>query len=262
MGDPIDLYIIRPTGVVKPPVILYLYSYPSETDRFRDNDYCKRLVSGGYAAVGSVSALTGHRYHDRPMREWFVSEMPEALTKSVHDVQMVLQYLEKRGDVDMTRIGMFGAGSGATISILSSTVDSRIRAVDAIQPWGDWPDWLAKSSLIPEGERKDYLKPAFLANVAPFDPIKLAGDLKAKAIRVQFVLDDNVTPSSAARTMKAALPQTTEVLEFQTKQQQYELLRGGKTFSWLKDELRPTEVPEPNARALAGDPQNVTQRTH
>src|SRR5579864_9320646 len=31
-GDPIDLYVIKPKGVTKPPTILYLYSYPSETD--------------------------------------------------------------------------------------------------------------------------------------------------------------------------------------------------------------------------------------
>jgi hypothetical protein len=37
-GDPIYLYIIKPHGVTKPPVVLYLYSYPSETDRFRDNE--------------------------------------------------------------------------------------------------------------------------------------------------------------------------------------------------------------------------------
>src|SRR5262249_3991344 len=69
-GDPIDLYIIRPNGVAKPPVVLYLYSYPSETDRFRSNDYCERVTRGGFTAVGFVSALTGHRYHSRPMKQW------------------------------------------------------------------------------------------------------------------------------------------------------------------------------------------------
>ncbi len=44
-ADPIDLYIIKPKYVPKPPVVLYLYSYPSETDRFRDNEYCARLTS-------------------------------------------------------------------------------------------------------------------------------------------------------------------------------------------------------------------------
>src|SRR5271166_1018096 len=100
VGDPIDLYIIRPKGVAKPPVVLYLYSYPSETERFRDNDYCGRIMEGGVAAIGFVSALTGQRYAMRPMKEWFVSELQEALATSVHDVQMILNFLAKRDDLD------------------------------------------------------------------------------------------------------------------------------------------------------------------
>ena len=86
-GDPIDLYVIKPRGVAKPPVILYLYSYPSDTDRFRDNEYCKRLVADGYAAVGFVSAMTGGRYHDRPMREWFIldPDSPRDWTPLAHE---------------------------------------------------------------------------------------------------------------------------------------------------------------------------------
>jgi hypothetical protein len=38
---------------------------------------------------GFVSALTGHRYHDRPMKEWFLSELQECLAVA-HDVQLVL----------------------------------------------------------------------------------------------------------------------------------------------------------------------------
>src|ERR1700734_1539970 len=136
MGDPIDLYIIRPKGIAKAPLILYLYSYPSETDRFRNNEYCARLTKDGFAAIGFVSALTGQRYANRPMKEWFVSELQESLGSSVHDVQMILNYLSTRDDLDMSRVGMFGVGSGGTIAILAAAVDPRIKAIDVIDPWG------------------------------------------------------------------------------------------------------------------------------
>ena len=240
-NDPIDLYVIKPTGVVKPPVVLYLYSYPSETDRFRDNEYCKRLTANGYAAIGFVSALNGHRYHDRPMKEWFISELPAALAMSVHDVQMVLRYLAERGDVDVGHAGIFGAGSGATIAVLAASVDPQLRAVDALQPWGDWPTWLAKSSLIPENERPNYLKPAFLASVEPFDPVQWFGRVQTKALRLQFVLDDPITPAAAIQHMTAAVPSSAQLLEYPTKRQQYEILRGGRAFDWIKDQLHAPE---------------------
>ena len=68
-GDPIDLYVMKPKGVKKPPVILYLYGYPTSTETFRNDDYEKLVTRSGVAAVGFVSALTGHRYHDRPLKQ-------------------------------------------------------------------------------------------------------------------------------------------------------------------------------------------------
>jgi cephalosporin-C deacetylase-like acetyl esterase len=59
------------------------------------------------------------------MREWFISELQESLATSAHDVQMVLNYLASRNDLDMSRVGMFTAGSGANIAILASAVDAR-----------------------------------------------------------------------------------------------------------------------------------------
>ena len=183
-GDPIDLYVIRPKGVAHPPAILYLYSYPSETEVFRGDTYCANVTKGGFAAVGFVSALTGHRYTNRPMKEWFVSELQEALGSSVHDVQMILNYLATRGDLDMSRIGMFGVGSGGTIAILAAAADPRIKTIDVIDPWGDWPDWMAKSSLIPEVERPRYLTPEFLKKVAASGPGEMAAavDIAACAL--------------------------------------------------------------------------------
>jgi iron complex outermembrane receptor protein len=80
-----------------------------------------RATEGGFAAIGFVSALTGHRFHNRSMKEWFISELQEALGTSVHDVPMILNYLSTRGDLDMDNIGMFGQGSGGAIAILAAS---------------------------------------------------------------------------------------------------------------------------------------------
>ena len=145
-GDPIDLYVMKPKGVKKPPVILYLYGYPTDTDIFKRDDYQELVTRNGVAAVGFVSALTGHRYHDRPLKQWFLSELQECLATSAHDVQMVVNYLAARGDLDMERVGMFAQGSGASIAILASAADPRIKVLDVLDPWGDWPTWMATSA--------------------------------------------------------------------------------------------------------------------
>jgi cephalosporin-C deacetylase-like acetyl esterase len=239
-GDRIYLYVVLPTKVKKPPVAIYIYGHPSDTDRFQDDGWCERTTSGGYAAVGLVPALTGQRYHDRPMKEWFVSELQEALGKSTHDVQMVLNYLAERGDVDMGSVGVFGVGAGGTIAVMAASVDSRIKAIDLLDPWGDWPVWTQKSGVIPDEERPMYVKPEFLKKVADFDPVKLLPTLKTPHIRLNQ-LDDGFdsTPEEAKKQMDAVLPATAEHRRFETSVAFYgELASGGRVFDWLKLQLK------------------------
>jgi len=237
--DPIDLYVIRPRGVEKPPAILYLYSYPSETDRFKDDGYCRRVTADGFAAIGFVSALTGQRYHTRPMKQWFVSELQESLVTSVHDVQMILNYLSTRGDVDMDRVGMFGQGSGGTIALLAAAVDPRIKALDVLDPWGDWPDWLAKSPRVPDEERANYLNPEFLKRVAPFDPVQWLPKLKTQFIRIQDVVDDPITPAICKKQIESAAAQTTaQIVKYDGAEALRNASSDGKLFRWIKDQLR------------------------
>jgi hypothetical protein len=237
-GDPIDVYVMKPKGIKKPPVIVYLYGYPSETDRFKDEDFQNEVTKDGFAAVGFVSALTGHRYHDRPMREWFISELQECLATSAHDVQMVLDYLGTRGDLDMTRVGMFTQGSGASIGILASAVDPRIKVLDATDPWGDWPTWMATSPFVPEEERAEYVKPDFLKKAAALEPIEWLPKIQAKKFRLQDAIFDPNTPRIAKEKLRAAVPAGGTVVVYKTPEDFNAVVRGKKYLEWIQHELR------------------------
>jgi len=235
--DPIDLYVMRPHGIAEPPVILYLYGFPADTDRFRQEAWGKTVTKEGFAAVGFFSALTGQRYHMRPMREWFVSELQESLGSSVHDVQMVLNYLAVRRDVDTNKVGMLGEGSGGTIGILAATADSRIAFVDAINPWGDWPHWLKESPVVPEKERADYLKPEFFSKVAMLDPIVYLPRLEPGKIRVEQAAGDPVTPKSV-RAKFAEIASAVSVIRYADASAQ--VAAWTRQNWWLKEQLRPS----------------------
>lgn len=213
-GDPIDLYVIRPRGVAKPPVILYLYDYLTDTDRFRSEMWSREAVKHGFAAVGFVSAFSGQRYHSRPMREWFVSELQESLGTSTHDVQMILSYLAGRGDVDAAKIGMLGEGSGGTIAILAAATDARIAFVDAINPWGDWPEWVQGSLVVPEEERPTYTRSEFIQRVATLDPVVYLPQFKPGRLRIEEVVGDPMTPKSVQTKIVASVPSASDVVQY------------------------------------------------
>src|ERR1700729_889552 len=237
-GDPIDLYVIKPNGVKKPPVILYLYGYPAGTDRFKDAGFQKAVTKDGFAAVGFVSALTGHRYHDRPMREWFLSELQECLATSAHDVQMVLNYLATRSDLDTSRVGIFAQGSGASIAILTSAVDPRIKVLDALDPWADWPTWLATSPFVPEDERAEYVKPEFLKKAADLDPIDWLPKIKATKFRLQDAIFESTTPKVAKEKLRAAVPAGAAVVIYKTPEEFNAVVRGEQDLVWIQHQLR------------------------
>jgi len=236
-ADSIDLYVIKPKGVEKPPVILYLYGHPEDTDRFQSDELCKLLVKGGYAALGFIPALSGHRYHDRPMKEWYVSELQEVLGESAHDVQMVLNYAASRGDLDMSRVGFFGQGSGATIGVLAAAVDPRLKVLDLMDPWGDWPDWMAKSTRVPDDERANFVKPEFLKKVAGLDTVDWLPKLKTQVVRVQLVEYDTITPAAAKRAIAAAVPSRMTLVRYENGKQLHDALAMGHAFDWVKAKL-------------------------
>jgi hypothetical protein len=245
-GDPLDLYVMKPKGVTKPPVIVYLYGYPAGTDRFKDENFQRSVTKDGFAAVGFVSALTGHRYHDRPMREWFISDLQECLAVSAHDVQLVLDYLASRGDLDMNRVGMFTQGSGASIGILASAVDSRIKVLDALDPWGDWPEWMATSPFVPEDERSEYVKPDFLKKAAVLEPVDWLPKIQAKRFRLQDAIFDQITPQAAKVKLRDAVPRNSSVLIYKTQEEFNAVIRNQKELEWIQNELRST--PETQAK--------------
>ena len=56
-GDPLDVYVMKPTGVKNPPVILNLYGYPNGTDAYKNPVFQADLVKDGFAAVGLESLI-------------------------------------------------------------------------------------------------------------------------------------------------------------------------------------------------------------
>jgi hypothetical protein len=172
---------------------------------------------------------------------------------------MVLNYLESRGDLDMTRVGIWGDGSGASIAIMAAAVDPRIKVLDLLDPWGDWPDWLAKSSLVPEKERAAYLKPEFLKGIENLEPTKWLPELKTRRVRLSYIKEDlTVTPTVVQEHIEAAAPPSVKLVHYENlKAFRADVASTGKGFDWIKEQLAPlslgSQTPLQNT-AKAGKP--------
>lgn len=265
--DPINLWIIKPAKVPKPPLVIYLYSYPSTNDRYNDPEFCKFLTRNGFAAIGFVSAITGERFHDRARRDWFVYQLQEAMGTSVHDVQLILNYLSSRGDLDMSRVGMWGDGSGASIAIMAAAVDPRIKVLDLLNPWGDWPDWVAKTTLIPDDQRGEYVTPHFLSAMENLEPMKWLSALKTPQVRLQYIDEGlTVTPAIVKQKMEAAAPAQTKVVHYANRSDFIgKVVATGTNFDWIKGQvgsLLPTSQEGQSAAQVTSSPKAAAGRSN
>jgi len=238
--DAFDLYIVRPKGVEKPPVIFYLYSSEVASKRpFINDGWCQRATADGFAAIGFVPALAEDRFQMRPMKQWYMSELQEALAETTHDVQMILNYLQQRGDFDLSRVGVFGTGSGAAVGILSAAADSRIQALDLVNPWGDWPSWLKTTPLLTPIERKDYVTPEFLVKVAPLDPVKWLPQLADRRVRIQIIDGEVKQEKESLDAVEAAAPREAKVVHYATVAEHRTANDKGRSFQWVKEQIQP-----------------------
>src|SRR3984893_1850906 len=246
MGDPFYLFVIRPKGVTaKTPVILYLPSFPDDIELFQNNSWCTFAVQGGYSVVGFVGNVTAHRTRYRLLKEGFVSEMPEALTSTTNDVQLILDYLSTRGDMDMDHVAMYGSGSGGSIAILASVVDSRIKVLDLLAPWGDWKTWANGTVIIPEDERATYRKPEFLATVSGLDPVEWLPKIQAKSIRIEDIRGNKAMPDKAQEKLEAAAPDFALINQYGNGRAFLMSKAPISVLDWVKSQLGPTQQPVP-----------------
>jgi hypothetical protein len=235
--DPIEVYVIKPKGVSKPPVILNLWGYPNDVDLYQKEPIQKELIKGGFAVVGFASALTGQRYHDLPASMWFLSQLPQSLGATTHDVQLILDFIEQRGDLDASRIGMFGNGSSGTIGILASAVDPRIKVLDVLDPWGDWPTWLATSTFVPPDERATYVKPEFLKSVSSLETLEWLRKIQAKRFRLQQPAFSSEDPNAVKEKFRTVAPAGTTIVQYKSMDELNAAFPHSCNLEWLKHEL-------------------------
>jgi hypothetical protein len=139
---------------------------------------------------------------------------------------------------------MFGQGSGASIAILASAADPRIKVLDVLDPWGDWPTWIATSPFVPEEERPDYLKPEFLKKAAALEPLDWLPKIQAKEFRLQQNIFETDTPKAIKEKLRADVPPGATIVLYKTAEEFKTAFPYSTNLEWIKHQLR--LIPEPS----------------
>jgi len=147
-------YLHLPAAATAPfPCVLLLHGWSgSKESWYQDNNYIsggnirKRLLEEGYAtlmldaqchgdriAVNDFAPVNHHVNKEQPVgqrRKGYFNQR-EIYTQTVVDYRRAIDYLETRGDIDTSRIGLIGYSMGGTQSFMLTAVEARIKATVA-----------------------------------------------------------------------------------------------------------------------------------
>jgi putative phosphoribosyl transferase len=102
------------------PVVVFAHGKGSDKASPQERAIAGRLVREGMAAF--LFDFTGHGQSDG-------METPSSEAQQVDDLDAAIDVLTTLDEVDMTRLGLAGTGSGGAVALLAGAADRRVRAI-------------------------------------------------------------------------------------------------------------------------------------
>jgi hypothetical protein len=116
--------------------------------------------------------------------------------------------------------------------------DPRIKVLDVLDPWGDWPTWIATSPFVPDDERADYMKPEFFKKAATLETLEWLPKIQAKAFRFQQNVFEADTPKPIKQKLREAAPHGTTFVQYQTMEEFKAAFPKSTNLDWVKRQLK------------------------
>jgi len=221
----------RPATRAPRPAVLFLHWYEPPRPTSNRTEFLAEAVE--LAQAGVVSLLV-----DTPWatENWFPKrdasrdyEFTEAMTK---DVRRALDALLAQPGIDKTRVALVGHDFGAMWGALAAADDPRVTHLVYMAGTRSFTDWYLFTPKKEGAERE-----AFVAKLAPLDPIVALGKISPRPVLLQFGTKDQFVKNEAAQAMADAVkgPKTFKTYEFE-----HELTYQARLdrLAWLREQFK------------------------
>jgi dienelactone hydrolase len=216
------------------PAILFLHWYEPPRPTSNRTEFLAEAVE--LAASGTVSLLV-----DTPWagEQWFPkrdsSKDYEFTVQMTKDVRRALDVLLAQPNIDKTRVAVVGHDFGAMWGALAVAADPRVTHFVYMAGTRSFTDWYLFTPKK-EGAEKD----AFIAKLAPLDPIVHLAKISPRPVLLQFGTKDPFVKNEAATAMADAVtgPKTVKTYEFE-----HELTYQARLdrIAWIKEQFKLTK---------------------
>jgi len=214
------------------PAILFLHWYEPPRPTSNRTEFLAEAVE--LAGSGVISLLV-----DTPWTKenWFPTRDAardyEFTVQMAKDVRRALDaLLAAQPAIDKSRVALVGHDFGAMWGALAAAADPRVTHFVYMAGTRSFTDWYL---FTPKKEGAD--KDAFVAKLAPLDPIAYLAKISPRPVLLQFGTKDTFVKNDAATAMAEAVtgPKTVKTYEFE-----HELTFQARRdrVAWLKEQFR------------------------
>lgn len=213
------------------PGILFLHWYEPPRPSSNRTEFLADAIE--MAQSGAVSLLI-----DTPWSKesWFPKrdaahdyEFTVAMTKNV---RRAIDVLLAEPGIDRRRVALVGHDFGAMWGALAAAEDPRITHLVYMAGTRSFSDWYLFTPKK-EGAEKD----AFIAKMAPLDPIAALARVSPRPVLLQFGTQDKFVKNDAAQAMAAAVTGPKEVESYDFEHELTYQARINR-LAWLREQFR------------------------
>lgn len=188
-GNDVAASIVMPGNRAgKVPAVLWAHGFGSNRNQFATE--VTELADRGIASIIYDSNMTRFGRGGIDLQDpVYAAEVFELqLRQDIVDARVALDILERRGDVDMSRIGFVGVDYGVTIGGVLGAVDDRIDAMVLATGFPEPSRYFAQELVPPESVD------GFAERLAPYDPVRTLGQAH-EPILLQNARRDRLIPA-------------------------------------------------------------------
>jgi cephalosporin-C deacetylase-like acetyl esterase len=215
-NERVPALLLLPKTSRRIPCIVFLHGYGGSKDDIRGA--AKLIAREGYALITIDAVYHGER--KVPSRELYSPNLNESINgiiQTVIDLRRAVDYLEKRLEVDIDRIGYVGGSMGGIIGAIFIGVEPRIKAAALIVAGGNMSLMIRESQHYTMSSIRDYLQREGISYVElqkmldPIDPINFIGYFSPKPVVFHLGKFDRIVPSEAGRQLYEAAGESKQV---------------------------------------------------
>jgi dienelactone hydrolase len=206
-GDEADAYLVKPAAGDSGPGIVFFHwvEYGSPTsNRTEFLDEARDL-----ARRGAVSLLVDGRFPWKGTPTSIEHDVP-AVEADALMLRHAVDLLAAQPEVDAERMALVGHDFGAMYSSIVFGADPSLDGMVMMAPTGRWSDWFLRYWEIADPDE------AYLAAMAPLDPMTWLPEATGRPMRLQFGSDDEYVPQAVADEIAAAAGDDAEVTTYET----------------------------------------------